>query len=83
MFRKFREFFYFAGLESPIVNFFFIMLINMPLKYDKIFSYIHCLLCLWQPLRIEVFLCARRFSFVKRNGLKNLNQILRKKCNKV
>ena len=38
-------------------NFFlFLMLVYMPLKYDEIFSCIHCLLCLWQPLRLEVFL---------------------------
>ena len=57
----------------------------MPLKYDKIFS---CLLCLWQPLRLDVFLWARRFSLVKRNESKNLYQILYQKneivkCNKV
>ena len=40
----------------------------MPLKYDKIFSCIHHLLCLCQPLRLDVFLRARRFSFVKRNA---------------
>ena len=83
VFRKWREFFNFSGLESPIVKFFFIMLIYMPLKYDKSFGCIHCLLCLWQPLRLDVFLWARRFSFVKRNGSKNLYQILRKKLNKV
>ena len=38
---KKREFFNFAGLESPIVKFFFIMLVYMPLKCDKIFSCIH------------------------------------------
>ena len=48
--------------------FFIIMLVYMPLKYDKICSCIHCLLCLWQPLRLDVFLCARRFSFVKGLG---------------
>ena len=52
-------------------NFFFIILVYMPLKYDKIFSYIHYSLCLWQPLRLDVFLWARRFSFVKRNRSKN------------
>lgn len=31
------------------------MLVYMPLKYDKIFSCIHCLLCLWQLLRLDVF----------------------------
>ena len=71
------------GLESPIVKYFFIMLVYMPLKYDKIFGCIHCLLCLWQPLRLNVFLWARRFSFVQKNGSKNLYQILRKKWNKV
>ena len=35
---------------------FFIMLVYMPLKYDKIFSCIHCLICLWQPLKLDVFL---------------------------
>ena len=39
-----------------VSNIFFIMMVYMPLKYDKIFSYIHCLLCLWQPLRLDVFL---------------------------
>ena len=53
-------------------KFLFIMLVYMPLKYHKIFSCIHCLLYLWQPLRLDVFLWARRFSFVKRNGSKNL-----------
>ena len=62
---------------------FFIMLVFMPLKYVKIFSCIHCLLCLWQPLRLDVFLWARRFSFVKRNGSKYLYQILCKTWNKV
>ena len=47
----------------------------MPLKYDKIFSFIHYLLCLWQRLRLDVFLWARGFSFVKRNGSKNSYQI--------
>lgn len=42
--------------ESNCQNFFFIMLVYMPLKYNKIFSCIHCLLCLWQPLRLDVFL---------------------------
>ena len=64
-------------------KFFFMMLVYMPLKYDKIFSYIHYLLCLWQPLRLDVFLWVRRFSFVKRNRSTNLYQILRKKWNKV
>ena len=36
-------------------NFFFIMLVYMHLKYDKIFSCIHYLLCLWQLIRLNVF----------------------------
>ena len=46
---------------SDCQNFFFIVLVYMPLKYDEIFSYIHCLLCLWWSLRFDVFFWARRF----------------------
>ena len=62
-------------LSSKIFLLCFILYYYMPLKYDKIFSCIHCLLCLRQPLRL--FLWAQRFSFVKRNGSKNLYKILR------
>ena len=34
---------------------FFIMLVYMPPKYDQNFTCFHCLLCLWQPLRLDVF----------------------------
>ena len=57
------------------LSIFFIMLVYMPLKYDKDFSCIHCLLCLWQSLRLDVFLWDRRFSFFKKNGSKNSYQI--------
>ena len=39
-----------------LLSIFFIMLVYTPLKYDKIFSCIHCLLWLWQPLRLDAFL---------------------------
>jgi hypothetical protein len=32
---------------SDCQNFFFFVLVYMPLKSDKILCYIHCLLCLW------------------------------------
>ena len=58
----------------------------MPLKYDKIFSCIHCLLYLWQPLRLDVFYELGEFRLLKEMDqnicikLRIKNEI---KCNKV
>ena len=41
------------------------MLVYIPLKYDKIFCCIHCLLFLWQPLRLDVFFEIGDFRLLK------------------
>lgn len=51
-----REIFKFRSSGVFNCQFFLIIMVHMPLKYDNIFS------CRWQPLRLDVFLWAKRFS---------------------
>lgn len=49
-----------------MLKLFVIMLVDMPLKYDKMVGCIHYLLFKWQPLLLDMFLRGRLFLFVKK-----------------
>jgi len=56
----------------------------VPPKYDKIFGCFHRLLSKWQPLRLDGFSRARRFSFVENQTDRKIRiKSTRKKRNKV